>query len=659
MKKRLVIVLSFLTALWMTACGGQTETSEGAAGQNGGTAEAAANAGTDWAIYWYLCGSDLESEEGLATDDLAEMMEAELPENVQVIIQTGGATAWQNDIVSADKAQRYLYDGRNMELIWESDAVNMGDPQTLTDFLTYAREKYPAKHTMVTFWNHGGGSVMGVAFDQQFDMDSLTLDEMGQSFSAAFEKNPEDPPVDIIGFDACLMASVDTADTFADFGQYLVASEEVEPGSGWLYSGWLGALAANPEMEPLALSQSICDTYVEGCTQMGTADDITLSVTNLSKARELVAAYDDFGKDALANALDNTAFYASFSQAANTAENYGGNTREQGYTNMTDLGDLVKGSLEYLPKTGQNVLSQLNNCVEYKVYGKYCSRSNGLSCYYSYDNDIDELNAYEQLGAGEAFKYFYEFSLTGNLSEAGMEYISRMNYDTLPQLMTLEKVNWEDIPLTVDEEGCATLTLGAEANEILSTLRAEFCYYDEENDQIICLGSDNDIVSDWDNGVFKDNFQGVWLGIDGALCYMEIAEETEDYNEYTVPILLNDELYNLSVIYDFHTGEYRLEGARKPIDESGAADRNVRRLQVGDKVQTIHYVMPTGGDSEEFTSIPAETITVTADTAAAETELENGFYIMIYEMRDSHGNTAYSSSAIFDMSDDGIVTTVE
>ena len=44
-----------------------------------------------WAIYWYLCGSDLESWYGCATEDLEEMLAVDLPENVQVIIQTGGA----------------------------------------------------------------------------------------------------------------------------------------------------------------------------------------------------------------------------------------------------------------------------------------------------------------------------------------------------------------------------------------------------------------------------------------------------------------------------------------------------------------------------------------------------------------------------------------
>ena len=50
----------------------------------------------DWAIYWYLCGSDLESKHGAASADLDEMLKIKLPENMKVVIETGGATKWKN-----------------------------------------------------------------------------------------------------------------------------------------------------------------------------------------------------------------------------------------------------------------------------------------------------------------------------------------------------------------------------------------------------------------------------------------------------------------------------------------------------------------------------------------------------------------------------------
>lgn len=42
--------------------------------------DSAGTEGESWAVYWYLCGSDLESNGGFATTDLSEMMEVELPE---------------------------------------------------------------------------------------------------------------------------------------------------------------------------------------------------------------------------------------------------------------------------------------------------------------------------------------------------------------------------------------------------------------------------------------------------------------------------------------------------------------------------------------------------------------------------------------------------
>ena len=75
----------------------------------------------DWAIYWYLCGSDLESNYGSATEDLSELMEAELPENVKIVIETGGSSQWQNETVEADYLERYVCSSW-IRPIWERAA---------------------------------------------------------------------------------------------------------------------------------------------------------------------------------------------------------------------------------------------------------------------------------------------------------------------------------------------------------------------------------------------------------------------------------------------------------------------------------------------------------------------------------------------------------
>lgn len=669
MKKIIKYILVFTAVVVLTACSGKDENSVQPADNTtvDGKTEENVNAQTDagvsevdtdteWAVYWYLCGSDLESNYAAATNDLAELLSVELPENVKVVIQTGGTSFWQNDLINADTLGRYLYDHNGFQLIEELPSANMGDVQTLRDFLLFGRENYPAKRTAVVLWNHGGGSVSGASFDELYGMDSLSLAEMYEAFTDVFGSNPQDQPVDIIGFDTCLMATIDTAYTFSDIAKYLVASQETEPGNGWLYSGWIGALKETPDMEPVKLAKFICDSFMQGCMEAGSEDNITLSVTDLSRVSDLMAAYDDFGREALVSAIENPAFFARFSKIANSVENYGGNTREQGYTNMADLGSIALKSGELLPETYRAVVDALSECVVYKVNGKYRPESAGLSCYYSYNGDVDDFISYMSIGPSESFKYLYAYGLTGELPQEGMDYISGLNYSSLPQLHTLDSVNWDNMPVTVDANGNAILTLGSKAIDILSSLTFELYYVDPEEDIKLCLGTDNDIIADWENGIFKDNFRGVWGSLDGALCYMEIAYEGDTYNLYSIPILLNGEDYNLLVVYDFETGEYGIEGARKPLDESGAADKNLRYLVEGDEIQTVHFANVISSDSDELLAVPIDTLKVTADTAFAETELGDGIFIMIFVMKDSQGNVAYSAPVTFESSGGEIVT---
>lgn len=612
----------------------------------------------DWVVYWYLCGSDLESGGGSATTDISELLEAKLPENVKIIIQTGGASEWQNNMFSADKLGRYVYDSNGLKLIEEVPQASMGDAQTLSDFLAFAKTNYPAKKTGFVFWNHGGGSVSGAASDENFGGDALTLDEMYNAFGANYELSIENPPFEMIGFDTCLMATVDVAFTFSDIGKYLVASQETEPANGWQYTAWAGALGQNPQMEGLELGTIICDTYLEGCEAVDTADNITLSVTNLAKLPELLTAYENFGKEALANACTDPAFISEFGRIANTTENYGGNTKEQGFTNMADLGHLARKSLETLSETSGNVLDSLDSCVEYKVQGPYREESTGLSCYYSFNGDVDDFNGYAAVGAGEAFKYYYNYSLTGELSDEGMAYISEMNYDTLPELETLATQGWDNIMLDVDDEGSAILNLGEKAAEVLSGVYINLYYVDAEQDMMLLLGVDNDLVGDWETGVFKDNFRGVWGAINGNIVYMELSQEGEDYNMYTIPILLNGEEYNLDVVYDFTTETYEILGAKQSINEYGMADKNLRYLVEGDVITTIHYMSSISDENADFTAVEVDTITVDENIAFTETELGDGAFIQLFEMRDPQGNAVYSDVVQFDIANGEITTTV-
>ena len=658
MKKILALILALAMCLTFTACGDEETVVEieVPVEEEAAPAEAEVSSDESWAVYWYLCGSDLETNGGFATIDLQEMLEVQLPENVSVVIQTGGAAVWQNELMDPSKIQRWLYNSEGLQLVDEQETTNMGDAQTLYDFLYFADANFPADKVAVTFWNHGGGSVNGAAFDEIHGLDSLDLSEMYQAFDAVWPADTANPALELVGFDTCLMATVDVAAVFQNFAKYLVASEEVEPGNGWLYSGWLSELAANPAMDGDDLGIAIASTYYAGCEAVGTQDNTTLSVTDLTKLTPLLEAYEAFGQQAFVAAAEDPGFFAQLGRAASQSENYGGNTKEQGYTNMVDLGHLARQTAWMLP-AAQDVTDALNECIVYKVGGIYRSEATGLSCYYSYNGDINDFNGYINMGAGLAFKHLYAYGLTGELAEGGDEYLASLDIEDLPEIVSLADMDWDGAPLDVNDEGTSFLTLGPDAYNILAGIGFQLFYVDEENDQMMLLGTDNDMTADWDNGIFYDNFRGVWGAIDGHLVYMELSFEGDGYNLYSVPILLNGEAYNLQVAYDFTVEEWSIIGASQGLDDTGMASKEMRLLEEGDIITTIWKMASYSGD-DDFEMYTVDEVPVTAETTFGEAPLFDGSYSMVIEMWDAAGNYAYSDAVTFDCKDGEIWTTV-
>ena len=660
-KRVLAIIVAFLLATFLLyGCEDEEEILTQSGQTVEGWEETSDEAGT-WAIYWYLCGSDLESDAEAATMDLYELQCVSLPENVQVIIETGGAQEWYHEDVEAGQQGRYLYDSDGLTFLEAQPEADMGDPETLADFLSFCKENFPADHTMFLFWNHGGGSVSGAAFDEIYDYDSLTLDEMYQAFGSVYELSEENPPFDIVGFDTCLMATIDTAWMLSDVSHYLVASEEMEPGCGWSYDKWVQTLGDHPGIDGAALGQIICDSYMEGCEDIGMEQEATLSVVDLQKIQPLLYAYDELGKEALTLACEDSTFFAEFGRRAVQTENYGGNTPDQGYTNMVDMGHLVRNSEDLLPETAQAVLDGLEECVVYSVSGAYRSEATGLSCYYSYNGDTDDFDAFTAISASPAFQYLYDYELYGYMSDEGLAYVQELGYeeDTVPEITIAQDTELEDFPLYVDEDGNSVLEIGSEAAATLQAVYYQLCYVSEEDDIILLLGRDNDIYMDWDEGIFRDNFRGVWGAIDGCLCYMEIVYEGNDYNLYSVPILLNGDEYNLRVVYSYTDEEYSILGARRGIDDNGMADKNLVQLEPGDEITTLHYAMTISGDEEEPEQVPVDTITVTEDTVFTEEDLGDGNFVIFYEMVDMQNNSYYSDLAYFTVEDGLIYTETE
>lgn len=605
-----------------------------------------------WAFYWYICGSDLESLDGAATADIKEMLTVPLPMNVNVIIETGGASEWHTEI-PADANCRWIYNSEGFTLLEQNEQENMGDPATLERFLSFCNLNYPADHRVVIFWNHGGGSVAGAAFDENYDMDSLTLPEMYAAFTAASQ--PQDSKYDshyeMIGFDTCLMANLDVANTFADLAYWLVASEELEPGNGWDYRGVYYGLSNDPGMNGAALGEIICKSFYKQCDWIDEADMVTLSVIDLKQIPNLVKAYNDAGAEALFSAGTNTEYFIDFGRAARSAENYGGNNSFEGYTNMVDIGDLMRKADKLLPKSGAAVLDALEKAVVYQVNGTFRSEASGLSCYYSYNGDAIDLDGYMDVGTSPPFEYFYNYAISGNFADDALLYVSAYSGEGFqPQVLDLlSSEELEDYPVYVGEDGFVVMDLGKEIADKLTGVYFNLAYVDEESDTAVFMGVDNDLDANWDKGIFKDNFKGVWGSIDGVLVYMEVIEETDDYQIYAVPVLLNGNESTLSVSYTYETDSYQILGASKGRGGGTNGSRTPRKLLVpGDVIEPQHYVRHNiyYGADEDLEMVAIDKVVVTADTSFQEMDLQDGSYLFVFEMRDIR-NVSYFSELVW------------
>ena len=210
-----------------------------------------------WTIFVYLCGTDLESDGGAASSDITQMTDASGSDNVRFVFQTGGTSEWETSSFDSSVAERYVVQNGDLELVDTTDLTNMGSASTLTDFLSWGVQNYPADKMGVVFWDHGAGSINGVCFDELNDSDSLSLAEINSSLSTVYAGMTDQ--FEFIGFDACLMGTAETANILTTYARYMFGSEETEPGSGWDYTSMQNARLRTWKMNvlfPLSIFQS-------------------------------------------------------------------------------------------------------------------------------------------------------------------------------------------------------------------------------------------------------------------------------------------------------------------------------------------------------------------------------------------------------------------
>ena len=627
-----------------------------------------------WTIFVYLCGTDLESQGGSATDDLEEMLASSESDRVRFVVQTGGASDWYRSEVDKDNLQRFVIQNGKMELVEEQPKAAMGTIDTLSDFLTWGTKQYLSEHMGLIFWNHGGGSITGVCFDENYDNDSLDLTEVDNALYENLKSSGR--KYDFVGFDACLMGSVEMANILATYSEYMIGSEELEPGSGWDYTALGNFLAEKPDSDGAALGKAVCDSYLEECERAGDSDIATLSVVNLSRIDDLLVSFNAFAKN-MFEAAEDDASMAEIVRGIEEADNFGGNNKSEGYTNMVDLDGILTASAEYAD--GADAAKKaLADSITYSVSGSNHKTAGGLSMYYPlmiqgsneltmfgkvcvspyYLSFVDRQN-HTGVAGGQEEEYQYDdgswFDDDGEWYGADSNEDSYWDYlDGYEQTGESPYISFEVEP-SINEEGVFSFKLDEEGYYNTASVCAMVYEIAEDGNTMIELGETINLQEDWGSGTFADQFDGYWMSLpDGQNLATYIAEMTDEYLIYTSPILLNGKETNLRMKRYYDDGTVTVEGAWEGISEDGCAARDIVKLKNGDKIVPIYYSYNMEGEDEA--EYEGDEFTVSGDTEIFYGMMPVGDYLYAFCIDDIYGDYYMSDTVEFHLDEDGEVS---
>lgn len=550
-----------------------------------------ATQGSKWTVMVYMVGSDLETDAGAATANIDEMIEG-LGQattgkgDVSVVIETGGAKAWRGHNIPADKLSRLAVTKTGVEPIEELENVSMGAPETLGSFVQWGRTTYPAENTALVIWNHGAGSVDGVAFDDLFDGDSLKMSEI----TSVLEKSQSqfDKKFAIIGFDACLMADLEVATALEPYANYLAASQEVEGTSGWDYKTWLAKLVNDSDETGDIVATNIATSYAEKAKSGSQKERLTSSAIDLSKVKAIDEEFEQ-----------GTTDLNDLIQKAKNSERYGGSDDTEGYSNLIDIAPFVS----------ENVIK---DAVIFNAQGEAHPKASGVSVFYPVEQVGEKLSSVLEQYQNEYPTSNYAKFITDSFANPPEDLI---------QLDNLGSVN---------NKGVYQISLADDGLEFVDFVEVEVT-----NDKGEILGrlpaypasesAPNRFVSPFDN---------TWFAMNGQFLNTTPVNRSEGNVVYTSPIVLNSKMTNLRFSWSAGTGQFQIIGAWSGLDASGASDRDATPLLSGD---TITPISVKDSDEEDLGRLPRD-IKLTADQFGIKMQhLPKGKYTVAFVVTDLFG----------------------
>lgn len=613
------------------------------------------NASDTYTLMLYMCASDLESECGFATEDLNEIMYGYTAGNLNVIVQTGGTAEWQNTVVADDRCQRYQVTEDGLELVDDSLGMqNMADSATLTDFIQYCSSNYAADHYGLVLWDHGGGVVGGYGYDENFGGDSMSLTEMSRALGDASVH------LDMLGFDACLMANFETCLMAAPYADYLIASEEPEPGCGWYYTDWIGKLSENCGIPTKRYGRQIIDDYITESGWDSPSMYSTLGMFDLQQVtQKLLPALSQFSDDAVQQL--SAGEYRRISQSRS-------NTRAV-YQSELDHIDLLDYAQHSQSETADQLEQAVSDCVVYYRETENGSGDNGLSILFPY-YDLSALDMleemYQTLGYDDAYPAFLEqfanVMAGGQISVSGFS--NTQNHAAASEYSGFQ---WFDADAGYDEsyyetysadlsllettevDGRCVLELSEEDWEIVNDAAMQmFAVYDGF---YVDMGLDDYCEFD-DYGNLIVEYDQTWVALDGQVVPFFHESYTSDGDGFftcgSVPCVYNGIDAEIVLVWDTEHPSGYAAGVR-PVYTDSVAAKGLYDICDGDTFQVYYDIYDEDLNYVETMTLDDEIFTVqdSLEVGYADAAEQLGDTFIYYVLEDIYNNTYYTDSIAY------------
>lgn len=598
----------------------------------------------------YMCGSDLESDGGAATADINEMLYANASEQVNAVIQTGGASEWQNNVIDAETNQRWLVTSEGLELVGDAGQQNMTDPQTLADFVRFCAENYPANRNILVFWDHGGGTLGGYGSDEHYPDGTMSLAQIDQALTDA------GVVFDWIGFDCCMMGTVETAFVAEKHADYLIASQRSEPGGGWYYTDWLNAIAENPSLSSPEIGKIIVDSFIREEQNGDYGDELTLSMIDLTSFAPFMDALYAY-LASVNTELVNTSAYKEVSKARYDSRSIG----EEEY-DQVDLNYLVNNI-----SLGDStvLLSKLNDTV--LISEETAAHYAGLSLYFPYssiESVEDTLNIAKSIGLDETYQKFvsdfaslmaggqiYSGGGSSNPLSAGasiMEDYSDQSWLDSGLVSDYESYYEENTYDTtelalVEKDGQYVLSMSQEDWDLITAAYLEV--FLDSGDGYLHLGSDNVAQFNDDGDLIVGFDDNSWVALNGHIVSF-FAEQSEDENVWTgyVPAYINDEEAKIILVW---TGDSASVAGYERVYDTNLASRGLLPLEDGDVVELLGDFYTYDGEFDDQYII--DSFVVDGAVSVSYEDVGKSDCLIYYTLHDIYENVYWTESLVYSL----------